>query len=196
MRKIGITLWVVAGILAAGLSAVLLRTDLLAEPQTPSTAPQPAGRAGTPATTTRPPPTAPITVPPSATSVPATSPNDAAAPNAPANDGPGTDTTPADGPPADGTGVNDLYQAFQNALQQLMGGETDRPGVRSFYSWYQHLSTGYGQAVPLDEAFAWYQQLLGGRSHGNGRLDGAGGPDCSGGHLWRSTCPEVTGSDS
>ncbi|HUJ66324.1 MAG TPA: hypothetical protein VLX59_12350, partial [Acidimicrobiales bacterium] len=82
------------------------------------------------------------------------------------------------------------------ALQQLMGGESDQPGIRSFYSWYQRLSTMYGQAVPLDEALAWYQQLLGGRSHGNGRLDGAGGPDCSGGSFWPSTCPPASGSDS
>jgi hypothetical protein len=192
VRKIGITLWVVAVILAVGLGAVLLRTDLLAGPQSPSTAPRSGDRAGTPAITTSPPPSVPINVPPTATSLPATSPN-ASPPDAPASDGPGSDT--AGGPLAGGT-VNDLYQAFQHAAQQLIGGETDQPEIRSFFSWYQRLSTVYGQAVPLDEAFAWYQQLLGSRTHGNGRLDDAGGPNCSVGSLWRSTCPPVTGGGS
>ena len=194
MRRIGITLWVVAVILAAGLSAVLLRTDLLAGPQSPSTAPRSASRAGPPAITASPPLPAPINVPPTATSVPATSPNNASPPGAPAGVGPGSDTP--DGPLAGGTGVSDLYQAFQHAAQQLIGGETDQPGIRSFFSWYQRLSTVYGQAVPLDEAFAWYQQLLGTRTHGHGRLDGAGGPDCLVASLWRSTCPPITGGGS
>jgi hypothetical protein len=135
MRKIGITLWLVAILLAAGLSAILLRTNLLAVPQARSTDPPFHSNPG-------------ASIPPANAPAPASTRPPSASPSVPT-------TSPADTPPAAASGPDDFYQALQRIAQQLMGNGDD-PGS-GFLAWYRQLEAAYGQTVPADVAFAWFQ---------------------------------------
>ena len=174
MRKIGITLWVVAVILAAGLSVILLRTNLLAGPPARPSSASSSTRAGRPPTTATEPTTVPSSAPAAAPTVPSTLPAD---PSPPA-------TTPGD-----------LYQALRSAAQQLIGnadrsraGGSDSP---DFSTWYQQLQTAYGGPLPVDVAFAWFTQLFGDHVHSNGQIDGADALACLVGAFPLRTCPAV-----
>ena len=112
MRKTGITLWVVAIILAAGLSAILLRTNLLAGPSARPSSASSNSRAGSPPTTATAPTTTPSRPPAAALTGPTTLPTD---PSPPA-------TTPGD-----------LYQALRSAAQEFIGkGDHSRSGRSGF----------------------------------------------------------------
>ncbi len=95
MRKTGITLWVVAIILAAGLSAILLRTNLLAGPSARPSSASSNSRAGSPPTTATAPTTTPYRQPAAALTVPTTLPTDPS----PAATTPGTCTRRCEAPP-------------------------------------------------------------------------------------------------
>jgi hypothetical protein len=176
MRKIGITLWVVAIILAAGLSSILLRTDLLAgTPDRPSGASS-TSRAGSPPTTGTAPTTDPSTAPASAPTVPATVPSDPS---------PSTSTP------------SDLYQALRSAAQQLMGNadgsRANSSDSRAFSAWYQRLEAAYGGPVPVDVAFGWFTQLFGDHVHSNRQADRTDALGCLVGAVPPGKCPAVLG---
>jgi hypothetical protein len=168
MRKIGITLWLVAIILAAGLSAILVRTNLLAGPQARSSDPVSNSNLGKPTSpkdlpaTSGPPPVATPTVP---------------------------TTSPTDTPPTTAAGPDDFYQALQRIAQQVMG--TD--GRSGFLAWYQQLEAAYGRVMPAEVAFAWYRHLFPDRLHGKQASD-ADAPACGAGTFSLRTCGAELGT--
>jgi len=176
MRKIGITLWVVAIILAAALSAILLRTNLLAGPPERPASAGSGSPAGSPPTTATAPTTAPARTPVSATTAPTTVPPDPAPPT----------TTPGD-----------LYQALRSAAQQLMGSSngrgTDGSGSHDFSAWYQRLEAAYGAPLPVDVAFGWFTQVFGDRGHSNGQAEGVEALACLSGAFPPRWCPAALG---
>jgi hypothetical protein len=156
MRKIGITLWVVAVILAGGLSTVLLRTDLLAGPTARPSSTSSGSQAGSP---------------------PSTAPRPAPAPSSPAATTPPVPTTLPSDPSVPATTPGDLYQALRSAAEEL-GGNADHTGAgrsdwHEFSIWYQRLQTAYGGPLPVNVAFAWFAQLFGDHAHPYGQTDGA-----------------------
>jgi hypothetical protein len=176
MRKIGITLWVVAIIVAAGLSAVLLRTNLLAGPPDRPSSAGSTNRAGSPPTTGAAPTTAPSGPPASAATAPTTLPSD---------------------PSPSTTSPGDLYQALRSAAQQLIGnGDRDHANgsdSHDFSAWYQRLEAAYGGPLPADVAFDWFTQLFGHRDVSNGQADGANALVCLAGGFPSRTCPAGVG---
>jgi hypothetical protein len=159
MRKIGIALWMVAIILAASLSAILLRTNLLAGPPARPSSAGSYGRPRSPGATT----TGPSTGPSGASTVPTTAPASAGT-----SDPTDPTTSPTDPSPATGTS-SDLYQAWQRAVDQIVGnGDNSRSKSsdwRDFATWYQQLEAAYGRPLPVDVAFAWFKQLFGDHVH-------------------------------
>jgi len=176
MRKIGITLWVVAIILAAGLSAILLRTNLLAGPP-----PRPSGAGSS----------SPTASPPTTRTAPATAP-----PNAPTSATTAPTTMPPDPPPPTTT-PGDLYQALRSAAQQLIGnsngGRANSSDSHDFSAWYQRLEEAYGAPLPVDVAFGWFTQLFGGRVHSNDQSEGADALACLAGAFPPRRCSAVLG---
>jgi hypothetical protein len=147
MRKIGITLWLVAIILAAGLSATLLRTNLLAGPQARAGDPVSNRNIGSP-------------TPPAKGPAPASASPPAAAPTVPS-------TSPAGTLPPTAAGSDELYQALQRIAQQLMGPDASgQGGASGFLAWYQQLEAASGQPMPADVAYAWFRHVLSDRVHG------------------------------
>jgi hypothetical protein len=175
MRKIGITLWVVAILSAAALSAALVRTNLLAGPSTRPSSTSPTAGSQSPTTTTTAPTTAPAGAPTSPPTVPTTSPND------PVANSPG-----------------DLFQALQHAAQRVMGNDHGNRSGRSdasvFSSWYQQLETAYGRALPDEVAHALYTRLFPDRADASGHQD-ADALACLVGVSPARTCPTVAGED-
>jgi hypothetical protein len=160
MRKIGIALWMVAIILAASLSAILLRTNLLAGPPARPNSAGSYSRPGGP----RPQITRPSTGASGASTVPTTT-----APSSAGTSDPTDPTTsPTDPSPAAGTS-SDLYQALQRAVDQLEGnGDNSRSKSsdwRDFATWYQQLEAAYGRPLPVDMAYAWFKQIFGDHVH-------------------------------
>jgi hypothetical protein len=178
MRKIGITLWVVAIILAAGLSAVLLRTNLLAGPTARPSSAGSVSRAATPPSTAAHPTAAPSLAPATTAPVPTTSPED---------------------PSPSAAAPGDLYQALRSAAQQLLGSADHNQDGRSdspdFSIWYQQLETAYGGPLPVHLAFAWFKQLFGDHLQPNGQTGGADALACVVRTFAPRTCPAVPGDD-
>lgn len=162
MRKIGITLWVIAAILAAGLGALLLRTNVLGAPQARSTSPSFSSRVGSTTTTTTVTSPAPD-VPPVATTGPPTSPTESPTPTDP--------STPA-------TTRDDLYQALQQAAQRLMGtnGDDSPPSGRDLFAWFEQLEAGNGAASLFGPAFTSIGTPFPGWVHADPHRGGADSP--------------------
>ncbi len=151
MRRIGITLWLVAIVFAASLSAVLLRTNLLTGPQARSSDPVSNGNLGS-------------STPPAKATAPASGPASAPAPAATPTVPP---TSPALTPPTTAAGPDDFYQALQQIAQQLEGPDgSGRGGGSGFLAWYQQLEAASGRTASGDTASAWFRQFFPDRVHG------------------------------
>jgi hypothetical protein len=175
MRKIGITLWLVAIILAAGLSAVLLRTNLLAGPQERSSDPALNSNLGNSTPPTKGPAPASGTAPGPTTTVPTT----LTVPT----------TSPAFTPPTTIAGPNDFFHALQGIAQQVVGPDgRGRGGGSGFLAWYEQLEATSGRTVPADVAFAWFQHLFPDRVHGE-RTKSADALTCRTPTSSLGTCP-------
>jgi hypothetical protein len=180
MRKIGITLWLVAIILAAGLSAVLLRTNLLGGPEDRSSDPALNSNLGNSGPPTKAPGAASDTAPGPTTTVPTT----LTVPT----------TSPAFTPPTTVDGPNDFYHALQRIAQQLVGTDGNgRGGGSDFPAWYEQLEATSGRTVPADVAFAWYQHLFPDRVHGE-RTRSADALTCGTPTSSLGTCPGGPGN--